>query len=87
VKLVTLVEAAEALVDRAGRRGSGVTTLLSKLHASTVGEQVCLEVGRLLGSAGYVVDHRLNRLTADARAVALMGPTNELCRELVAASW
>jgi alkylation response protein AidB-like acyl-CoA dehydrogenase len=87
VKLATLVEAAEALVDRAGRRGSGVTTLLSKLHASTVGEQVCLEVARLLGSAGYIVDHRLNRLTADARAVALMGPTNELCRELVAGTW
>jgi hypothetical protein len=33
------------------------------------------------------VDHRLNRLTADARAVALMGPTNELCRELVAGTW
>jgi alkylation response protein AidB-like acyl-CoA dehydrogenase len=90
VKLATLVEAAGALVDRAGRRSApepGITTLLSKLHASTVAEQVCLEVARLLGSAGYIVDHRLNRLTADARAVALMGPTNELCRELVARSW
>jgi alkylation response protein AidB-like acyl-CoA dehydrogenase len=90
VKLATLVEAARSLVDRAGHRSGpepGVTTLLSKLHASTVAEQVCLEVARMLGSAGYIVSHRLNRLTADARAVALMGPTNELCRELVAGSW
>lgn len=90
VKVSTLAEAAEALVDRAGQRISsapGITTLQSKLHASTVAEQVCVEVARMLGSAGYVVAHRLNRLTADARAVALMGPTNELCRELVAGSW
>jgi alkylation response protein AidB-like acyl-CoA dehydrogenase len=90
VKISTLAEAAEALVDRAGQRISavpGITTLQSKLHASTVAEQVCVEVARMLGSAGYVVAHRLNRLTADARAVALMGPTNELCRELVAGSW
>jgi alkylation response protein AidB-like acyl-CoA dehydrogenase len=90
VKVSTLVAAARALVERAGARTSrdpGVTTLQSKLHASTVAEQVCLEVARMLGSAGYVVAHQLNRLTADARAVALMGPTNELCRELVARSW
>jgi alkylation response protein AidB-like acyl-CoA dehydrogenase len=90
VKVSTLVEAARALVERAGARASGdpgMTTLQSKLHASTVAEQVCLEVARMLGSAGYVVAHQLNRLAADARAVALMGPTNELCRELVARSW
>jgi alkylation response protein AidB-like acyl-CoA dehydrogenase len=87
VKLAALVEATTALVDQAGQQASGNTTLLSKLHASTVAEQVCLEVARMLGSAGYLVDHRLNRLIADARAVALMGPTNELCRELVAGSW
>jgi alkylation response protein AidB-like acyl-CoA dehydrogenase len=90
VTLATLVDSARALVDRAGQRiasDPGVTTLHSKLHASTVAEQVCLEVARMLGSAGYVVAHRLNRLFADARAVALMGPTNELCRELVAGSW
>lgn len=90
VKLATLVEAARALVLRAGHRLSdnpGLTTLQSKLHASTVAEQVGMDVSRMLGSAGYIVAHRLNRLTADARAVALMGPTNELCRELVAQSW
>lgn len=44
-------------------------------------------MARLLGSAGYVVTNRINRLMADARAVAHMGPTNDLCRELVSATW
>ncbi|MFD0395141.1 acyl-CoA dehydrogenase family protein [Streptomyces nogalater] len=52
--LAAQVESARALVERAGRRESsdpGTTTLLSKLHASRTGEQVCLEAQRLLGSA------------------------------------
>uniref|UniRef100_A0AAU2W3J2 Acyl-CoA dehydrogenase family protein n=1 Tax=Streptomyces sp. NBC_00008 TaxID=2903610 RepID=A0AAU2W3J2_9ACTN len=90
VALSTLLESVHAFVARAGRRSSddpGRTTLQAKLHASATAEQICLEVSRMLGSAGYVVGHRLNRLIADARAVALMGPTNDLCRDLVAASW
>lgn len=89
VELITQVEAARAIVVRAGQRCSadpGRTTLQSKLFASTVAEQVCLEVGRLLGSAGYLADAGLNPLLADVRAVALMGPTNDLCRDLVAES-
>jgi alkylation response protein AidB-like acyl-CoA dehydrogenase len=90
VDLETMVEAAGALVERAGRRTSpapGLTTLRSKLYASQVAERVSLDIAGLLGSGGYVTNHRVNQLIADARAVALMGPTNELCRELIAASW
>ncbi|WP_331721288.1 acyl-CoA dehydrogenase family protein [Streptomyces sp. NBC_00212] len=88
--LAALVEGARALVERTGRRDGdepGATTLHSKLVASTVSEQVCLEAQRLLGSAGYLRDHPLNKLAHDARAVGLMGPTNDLCRELVSAAW
>ncbi|MEU9835003.1 acyl-CoA dehydrogenase family protein [Streptosporangium sp. NPDC048047] len=89
-ELSAQVEAARAIVDSAGRRLSatpGTVTLQSKLFASATAEQVCLEVARMLGSTAYVVGHQLNRLIADARAVALMGPTNDLCRDLMAASW
>ena len=88
--LATRLESARALVERAGARTSaapGMTTLHSKLYASTVAEEICLDVARMLGSAGYVTSSRLNRLLADARAVALMGPTNDLARELVAVTW
>ncbi|MGY2061815.1 acyl-CoA dehydrogenase family protein, partial [Nocardia gipuzkoensis] len=90
VELSTQVEAVRSIVDRAGRRSAadpGITTLHSKLFASATAEQVCLEVGRMMGSAGYVVQSKLNQLTADVRAVGLMGPTNDVCRELVAETW
>ncbi len=90
VEMSTLVEAAKGMVERAGSRASdnpGITTLHSKLFASTTAEQVGSDVSRMLGSSGYVLDNRLNMLLADVRAVALMGPTNDLCRELVVASW
>jgi alkylation response protein AidB-like acyl-CoA dehydrogenase len=88
--LSTRLEAARGIVGRAGARTSadpGLTTLHSKLHASVAAEDICLDVARMLGSAGFSSDARIGRLLADARAVALMGPTNDLCRELVAASW
>jgi alkylation response protein AidB-like acyl-CoA dehydrogenase len=90
VRLRTLVESAHAIVSLAGSRSApepGITTLHSKLHASAVAEDVCLEVARMLGSAGFIAGAAVNRMLGDARAVALMGPTNDLCRELVAMSW
>jgi alkylation response protein AidB-like acyl-CoA dehydrogenase len=89
IELSTQVTAAHALVCQAGRRTAadpGLTTLHSKLFASAVAERVGAEVGRMLGSAGYLASHELNRLVADARAVALMGPANDLCRELISAN-
>ncbi|MGQ4712400.1 acyl-CoA dehydrogenase family protein [Streptomyces anulatus] len=90
VDLATQVEAARAVVERAGRRSSaapGMTTLHSKLAASEAAERVVADVARFLGSAGYVETHPINRFGRDARAVALMGPTNDLCKELVSLPW
>ncbi len=86
--LAAQVESARAIVEAAGRRegpNPGLTTLRSKVVASTVAEEVCLSVQRLLGSAGFVRDHPVNRLGRDVRAVCLMGPTNDLCRQLISA--
>lgn len=90
VDLCTQIEAARALVACAGRRDSdepGMTTLHSKMLASATSERVVAECQRLLGSAGFVRDHCINRLARDARAIGLMGPTDDLCRELVSGSW
>ncbi|MFD9123907.1 acyl-CoA dehydrogenase family protein [Kitasatospora sp. NPDC059571] len=90
VDLSTEVETARAIVERAGRRDSedpGTTTLHSKLFASTTAERVIAEVARLLSSAAYIDASPVNRYGRDARAVALMGPTNDLCRELVSNAW
>ncbi|MFJ5552738.1 acyl-CoA dehydrogenase family protein [Streptomyces sp. NPDC093225] len=90
VDLATEVEAARAVVERAGRRDSadpGTTTLHSKLCATAAADRVMTGVEQILSSAGYAEAHPLNRYRRDARAVALMGPTNDLCRELVSTSW
>lgn len=90
VGLATRLEAARATVERAGARTApdpGLATLHSKLHATAAAEEICLDVARMLGSAGYGAGGGADRLLADARGVGLMGPTNDLCRELVALSW
>ncbi|ROP44449.1 hypothetical protein EDD94_7832 [Streptomyces sp. PanSC9] len=90
VDLATRLEAARALVALAGARSTaqpGTTTLHSKLHASVAAEEICLDVARMLGSAGYREGAPIGRLLADARGIAFMGPTNDLCRDLVAAAW
>ncbi len=90
VGLRTDVEAARALVTSAGRCDTaepGETTLFSKLFASRTAEQVIAGCQQLLGSAGFMRKHPVNRLARDARAVGHMGPTDALCRELVSAGW
>lgn len=84
------LEAARAVVERAGRRQTGapgLTTLRSKLFATAAARRVVEGAERILGSAGFLVAHPINRTVRDLAAVSLMGPTNELCRELVSDSW
>ncbi|OKK14264.1 acyl-CoA dehydrogenase [Streptomyces sp. CB00455] len=88
--LATRLETVRAVVERAGARTAadpGLATLHSKLHATAAAEEICLDVARMLGSAGYRDGGAAGRLLADARGVGLMGPTNDLCRELVALQW
>ncbi|WP_233865925.1 acyl-CoA dehydrogenase family protein [Streptomyces sp. ST2-7A] len=90
VELSVKLESARAIVTLAGARSSadpGATTLRSKIHATETAEEICMDVARMLGSTGYLSDHPVARMIADVRGVALMGPTNDLCRTLLAATW
>jgi alkylation response protein AidB-like acyl-CoA dehydrogenase len=90
VDLRSRIEAARGIVERAGQRDSeepGALTLQSKIFASQTAEEVIQELARLLGSTGYLSTNPINRMYRDAKAVALMGPTNDLSRELVSLSW
>ncbi|MFE9220217.1 acyl-CoA dehydrogenase family protein [Streptomyces lavendulae] len=84
------VEAAHALVDRAGARAAQHRgyrlALLAKAHASAVAESACARVQRLLGSTAFVTAHPVNRLARDARAIAHMGPPTYLCHEMAGAA-
>ncbi|MEV7502667.1 acyl-CoA dehydrogenase family protein [Streptomyces sp. NPDC093018] len=88
--LAARVAQARAIVDSAGHRDTadpGTLTLHSKIAASALAEEACLEAQRLIGSAAFLRGHPVNRISRDARAIALMGPTNDLCRELVTTRW
>ncbi|KGI82523.1 acyl-CoA dehydrogenase [Actinopolyspora erythraea] len=90
VELRARIEAVRGVVERAGSRVSehpGNTTLYSKIFAAETSEEVVQALSRMLGSTGYVSGNPINRMQRDARAVALMGPTNDLSRELVSTSW
>jgi alkylation response protein AidB-like acyl-CoA dehydrogenase len=90
VELQAQAELARAIVERAGARDSdnpGNTTLLSKIVASEASERACELARQILGSAGYTRPHPINRVAGDASAIALMGPTNDLCRDIIGRSW
>jgi alkylation response protein AidB-like acyl-CoA dehydrogenase len=90
VELQAQAELAQAVVERAGGRESenpGNTTLLSKIVASEASERACELARQILGSAGYTRPHPINRVARDASAIALMGPTNDLCRDIIGRSW
>ncbi|HEX2051349.1 MAG TPA: acyl-CoA dehydrogenase family protein [Actinomycetota bacterium] len=81
------VEAVRSVVERASRRDAdnpGVVTLFSKIFASETSEEICRDAQQLLGSMSFVRGSAIDRLSRDARAVSLMGPTNELSRDIVA---
>jgi alkylation response protein AidB-like acyl-CoA dehydrogenase len=83
-------ETARAAVELAGSRQGpdpGIVTLLSKIIATTASERACRLAREILGSAGYTRPHAINQVACDASAIALMGPTNDLCRELIGTTW
>ncbi|MGW0423845.1 acyl-CoA dehydrogenase family protein [Streptomyces sp. NPDC003015] len=84
-ELGSRLAAIRGVVDAAtgipGDRSSPALT--AKVFASETAESICRGAQELAGSAAFSRGHVLNRLAQDARAVTLMGPPNNLCRELV----
>jgi alkylation response protein AidB-like acyl-CoA dehydrogenase len=85
-ELHMLIEAARSIVDKVASRTAHDLKILayqSKIFASEISEKVCREAQQLLGGTGYMRGQAIERLCRDARAVALMGPVNQLAREIV----
>lgn len=81
------VESARAMVAALPAPDPEETTRLAyavKVSASTTSQRVCEGVRELMGSAGYLRGHEINRVTHDADAVVHMGPPNHLCVDLLA---
>lgn len=86
-ELGSRLAAIRGVVESATRTAGDRTgpALTAKVFASETAEVICRGAQELAGSAAFSQEHRLNRLSQDARAVTLMGPPNYLCRELVTA--
>lgn len=85
-ELSTLLEAARALVERAVTSDSilrGSLSYKSKIFASEVSEKICRECQQIMGGGGFMRGQTIERLTRDARAVSLMGPVNDLAKEII----
>jgi alkylation response protein AidB-like acyl-CoA dehydrogenase len=85
-ELNMLLEAAKSLVERAARKEApnlGVVTYQSKIFASEVSEKICREAQQIVGGMGFIRGNQIEKLARDARAIALMGPVNELAREII----
>jgi alkylation response protein AidB-like acyl-CoA dehydrogenase len=76
-----LTQKAAQAVDRGQGRADAS---LAKVFAADLAERAVDAAVRILGPAGYRRGSRLERLTRDARAIALVGGTGEEHRALVA---
>ncbi|MEU5690211.1 acyl-CoA dehydrogenase family protein [Actinosynnema sp. NPDC020468] len=88
VEMGITVAAARAMTQTLPTTTTGVVAqaYATKVFASRASEAVCRDAAWLLGSAGFMESHEMNRIRRDAAAVNFMGPPNELCLELLRGS-
>lgn len=68
---------------QAGAPEAGAASLRAKVVASEAAVAVTDLAVQLFGGRGYLREYPAERHYRDARALALMGPTSELCREML----
>ncbi|WP_243292486.1 acyl-CoA dehydrogenase family protein [Bacillus sp. FJAT-47783] len=91
--LVILTNSVEALIYRAADLANKnspeaeFVVLEAKVISAEVAEKVTNEVLQLSGAKGYSQFSKISRLYRDAKAIGLMGPTTELCKEFIAGRW
>ncbi|MEU9504868.1 acyl-CoA dehydrogenase family protein [Micromonospora sp. NPDC048170] len=85
-RLAVSVHAARAAVRDLAARAPHLTpeqAYAVKVFTTTAAQEVCAGARALLGSAGYLQHHEINRVSQDADAVMHMGPPNHLCIDLI----
>ncbi len=88
--MVTQIAAARLLVYQAARMyDEGLTDLtyhasLAKLFASDTAMQVTTDAVQILGGAGYVTEHPVERMMRDAKVTQIFEGTNQIQRLLIA---
>ncbi|MGG3624413.1 acyl-CoA dehydrogenase family protein [Bacillus gobiensis] len=86
----THLEATKLIVYKAGEYADNGTpkeaelyTMMSKVLVANNSIHITNMALQILGGKGYLQEYIVERLYRDARALALMGPTSELCKEII----
>jgi butyryl-CoA dehydrogenase len=86
----TNLEATRLLIYKAGEYAdnglhveAGFYTMMAKNLAANNSIHITNTALQILGGKGYLQEFIVERLYRDARAIALMGPTSELCKEII----
>jgi alkylation response protein AidB-like acyl-CoA dehydrogenase len=79
-----LYRAARAADERPRPDDLGMWTSMAKLFASDNAMRVTVEAIQVLGGAGYVSDHPLERMMRDAKITQIYEGTNEIQRVIIA---
>jgi alkylation response protein AidB-like acyl-CoA dehydrogenase len=85
-ELNMLIEAARSLVERSAEGNNEnqcAISYQSKIFASEVSEKVCRDCQQIIGGQGFIRGNIVERFYRDARAIALMGPVNDLAKEII----
>ncbi|MEU8708609.1 acyl-CoA dehydrogenase family protein [Streptomyces sp. NPDC048565] len=83
VRVETSYAYAALAVATSGPGASPVTSSKFKLQASAAAEEITAGLLHTVGSRGFLASFPLERRLRDARATALMGPSNELIRDRI----
>ncbi|MCA6092192.1 acyl-CoA/acyl-ACP dehydrogenase [Streptomyces sp. SCA3-4] len=83
VRVETSYAYAALAVAGSGPGASPVTSSKFKLQASAAAEEITAALLHTVGSRGFLASFPLERRLRDARATALMGPSNELIRDRI----
>jgi alkylation response protein AidB-like acyl-CoA dehydrogenase len=85
-ELNMLIEATRSLVERSAQgdnENQSALSYQSKIFASEVSEKVCRDCQQIIGGQGFIRGNIIERFYRDSRAVALMGPVNDLAKEII----
>lgn len=80
------IETMRSLVMRAAKginKNQSALSYYSKILASEEAEKVCRECQQIIGGRAFIRGNESERLCRDARAIALMGPVNDLARDIL----
>jgi alkylation response protein AidB-like acyl-CoA dehydrogenase len=74
----------QAAYEKEQGRAYGTAASMAKLFASEKANEACYSAMQILGGAGYMREHPLERMARDARVTSIYEGTSEIQRIIIA---